>query len=530
MSKRISSPGTLFTNCRIWTPRGIISGSFGVSGNKFDYVGIEAPVSGYPKKIDLEGKLVLPALTDGHVHLVNGALMMTRINCTQIKTPQELRSIIQQYIHDNPAVEWIVGGNLHIKQVFRDFTPGSSSIRLFLDAISENKPLYIANYDYHSAVCNSAAFEISGLIKNINDYTDEEAERDYEGKPTGFVIEKARDFVFYSIPSPAFDTVVNSVGKMIEILHSYGITTVSDITYLQHLDVYRKLFEQGKLKVRINSYIPFRALESLEECEKQMSDIPKDLFEIKGFKEYYDGALGSETGLFKMNYLVKDSNGYKTEIAESGELLEFSRKIDKAGKQIIIHAIGDLAVSGVLDIAETLIKENGKRDRRFRIEHAQHIDEADFERFLLTDAIVSAQPLHMKYDIKIVQEKLPQEIVKRTHNYKALMNRGTVIAFGTDFPIVEINPFENIKLAVTRKSGNEVFLPEYKFNMHECIKAYTINNAYASFNENKAGTIEKGKLADFIIMKDNLFEMEEDRINEAKIESTYFNGEEVYLV
>lgn len=528
MSIPNSSPGTLFTNCRLWTPGGIISGCFGVSGNKFDYEGTKAPHSGYGKKIDLGGKLVLPAFTDGHVHLVNGSLMMTRINCTGIKTPQELRSKVLQYIHDNPAAEWIVGGNLHIKQVFKDFTPGTSSMRLFLDAISENKPLYIANYDYHSAVCSTAAMEISGLNKKITDYTDEEAERDFEGKPTGFVIEKARDFVFYSIPSPAFNTVFNSVDKMIGILHSYGITTISDITYLKHLEIYKKLFEQKKLNIRINSYIPLTEFENLEKCEKQMSDVPKDIFEIKGFKEYFDGALGSETGLYKMNYLGRNSNGYKTEIAGSGKLIELSKMADKAGKQLIIHAIGDLAVSGVLDIAEVLIKENGSRDRRFRIEHAQHIDEADFERFVQTGAIISAQPLHMKYDIKIVQEKLPAEIVKRTHNYKALLDRGITVAFGTDFPIVEINPFENIKLAVTRKSGDEIFLPEYKFNMHECITSYTINNAYASFNENKAGTIEMGKLADFIVMKDDLFNMDEDEINEAKIEATYFNGEEVY--
>ncbi len=185
-----------------------------------------------------------------------------------------------------------------------------------------------------------------------------------------------------------------------------------------------------------------------------------------------------------------------------------AKEIDKAGKQIIIHAIGDKAVSEVLGIAEMLVKENGSRDRRFRIEHAQHIDEADFNRFKKLNVIVSAQPLHMKYDIRIVKEKLPDKIVKRTHNYKALMDKGVTVVFGTDFPIVEINPFENIELAVTRKTEREVFLPEYKISLNDSVKAYTINNAYASFNEDKSGTIEQGKFADFIVMKDDLFEME----------------------
>lgn len=525
MSDQNSNPNkTLFTNCRIWNPYGITTGSFGISGNKFDF----ALNGGYRKKTDLAGKLVLPAFTDGHVHLVNGAMMMTRIDCTGIKTPQELRRKILQYMEDNPSVQWLVGGNLQTGEVFKNFTHGTGSIRLFLDAVSETKPLYIANYDYHSAVCNSAAFELSGLNQKLSDFTEEEVEKDYENKPTGLVVERARDFVFYNIPPSTIYEMTSAVEKMIAILHSYGITTVSDITFPRHLEVYHSLYEQNKLRIRINGYLPFDEFENVEKYEKQMSDIPKDIFEIKGLKEYYDGALGSETGLFKMNYLGKNSYGYKTEMAQSGRLLELARQIDKAGKQIIIHAIGDLAVSGVLDIAEILVKENGSRDRRFRIEHAQHIDEADFERFKQAGVFISAQPLHMKYDIRAVKEKLPKEIVNRTHNYKALMDRGVTVAFGTDFPIVEINPFENIKLAVTRKSKGEIFLPEYKISLHECTKAYTINNAYASFNEVKAGTIENGKFADFIVMKDNLFETDEDKINKAKVESTYFNGEEVY--
>jgi hypothetical protein len=231
--------------------------------------------------------------------------------------------------------------------------------------------------------------------------------------------------------------------------------------------------------------------------------------------------------LYSENYKGKNYKGYKTDTAESGKLLELAKVIDKAGKQVIIHAIGDKAVSEVLDIAEILVNENGTRDRRLRIEHAQHINETDFDRFKKLGVIVSAQPLHMKYDIRIVKEKLPEKIIKRTHNYKALMDMGVIVNFGTDFPIVEVNPFHNIGMAVTRKTDNEVFLPEYKIDLHNSIKAYTINNAYASYNEQKSGSIEIGKFADFIVMEDNLFEMPEDEIADAKVYSTYFNGEEV---
>jgi predicted amidohydrolase YtcJ len=518
---------SLFTNCKVWQPDFSFVNSFGIRNSLIDYSG--APKDNYEKIIDLKGKLVLPAFTDGHVHLVYGSLILTRIDCSGIASPQDLREKVRDYSKEYPDKKWLVGANLHIGGLLKNFTKGSSSARLFLDAVTD-KPLCIFNYDYHSAICNSLALELSGLNRKTGEFTPDEVPKDFEGKSTGIVKERAMNFMRDAVPPATLEENANAVERMIGVLHSFGITAVSDITKPSDLEVYKLLSSRNKLKVRINSYIPFDEFENLEKYEQEASEIPKDLFKIKGFKAYYDGALGSETGLFKMNYNGKDYNGYKTQMAESGEIIRLAREIDKAGKQIIIHAIGDEAVSGVLNIAEILERENGIRDRRFRIEHAQHIDEADFDRFTKLNVIASVQPLHMKYDIKIVQEKLPPAIVKRTHNYKALIDRNVTVIFGTDFPIVEINPFENIKLAMTRIADDEVFLPQYKIDLHNSLKAYTINNAYASFNEQKSGSIEKGKFADFIVMEDDLFNMSDNDISKARVKSTYFNGEEVYSI
>jgi hypothetical protein len=522
----------LFINAKLWQPDGRFKETFGIENGLLNFSG---SLSGagtikqkYSRVIDLKGKLVLPSFTDGHVHLVYGSLMMSRIDCTAINTPDELKEKILTYCKKNPGKDWLVGGNLDIAKVFKGYEIERGAVREFLDSIISNKPLYIANYDYHSAVCGSSVIEASGLVSKRNDFTYEEVPIDKTGKPAGIVKEKAFDFVRNSVPPSSLQERTDAVENMTDILHSYGITTVSDITKPSNLEVYSKLYEQGKLKIRINSYLPFEEFANYRQYLEQTKNIPNDLFEIKGFKEYYDGALGSETGLFSENYTGKNYNGYKTEMASSSKLAELAKIIDKAGKQVIIHAIGDKAVTKVLDIAEKLETENGTRDRRLRIEHAQHINENDFDRFKKLNVIASAQPLHMKYDIKIVKEKLPERIVKRTHNYKALMELGVVVNFGTDFPIVEINPFHNMELAVTRKADGEAFLPEYKIDIHNSIKAYTINNAYASFNEHKSGSIEKGKFADFIVMEDNLFEIPESEISNARVHSTYFNGEEVY--
>jgi predicted amidohydrolase YtcJ len=206
---------------------------------------------------------------------------------------------------------------------------------------------------------------------------------------------------------------------------------------------------------------------------------------------------------------------------ESGEVFELAKKIDSSGMQMIIHAIGDKAVSDVLDLYESLPYHDANRHR---IEHAQHIQEKDFERFKKLNVIASVQPLHLKYDIKAVHEKLPAGHVNKTHNYKHLIDLGAVVNFGTDFPIVEVDPFENMRLAVTR----EGFTPELSINLRECIKGYTINNAYSNFNDDTLGTIVKGKAADFVIMQDDLFETRPGDISKAKVRKTYFNGEEVY--
>ena len=236
--------------------------------------------------------------------------------------------------------------------------------------------------------------------------------------------------------------------------------------------------------------------------------------------------MSSETALFSENYLNRNHNGYRTENIENGEIFKMAKDINKAGLQMIIHAIGDKAVSEALDLYESLFNPGNKT--RHRIEHAQHISNNDFVRFKNNNVIASVQPLHLKYDARTVKEKLPPNLVNNTHNYKSLIDIGATVNFGTDFPIVEVNPFENIRLAVTRKTKDGIFTPEHSIDIHNCIKCYTINNAYSNFNQNAIGSITSGKAADFVIMENDLFEMNPDSIAGAKVLKTFFDGTEVY--
>lgn len=516
---------TLFINGKIWQPDGSFDEAFGINGKIIDFTGksAEAVKSDYDNIIDLGGRLVLPGLIDGHLHFCYGSLMLKRFDARNINTIAELKHDIEKYSESLPENGWIVGSNINLNVVLKGI---DTEEEFFVDEIYNKRPMFISNYDYHSAICNSQAYTIAGYKAGMFPETD--IVLNHEGKPTGIIKESAYDNMFRHMPLPTTEETINTAVEFTKTLHSYGITTVTDITLPENFEVYNRLYDENKLKVRVNSYIPLEEFYNLDKHKKNIAGIDPDLFSIYGFKAFYDGALGSESALFSKNYRNSNHNGIKTETVTSGDLDKISRAVDKQGGQLIIHAIGDLAVTGVLNLYEMLVKENGNRERRNRIEHAQHIAAGDLQRFKQYNVIASVQPLHLKYDIDIVKEKLPGELIGTTHIYKKLMDMGVIVNFGTDFPIVEVNPFANIQMAITRNAGKEAFMPGCSISLHECLKAYTINNAYSNFNENTIGTMQKGKFADFVVMEDDLFTMEPEKISAAGVYRTYFNGEEVY--
>lgn len=515
---------TLFINAKVWQPDGNFTESFGVNNGHFDFSGTNTEANSlrknYTEITDLKGKLVLPGLQDGHLHLVNGALMMKRLDCSKIDSVSELKDAIRQYLKNN-KVSWVIGGNLDLNRIFAGHSNQNGNV---IDEIFSELPLYITNYDYHSAICNTKALVSAGINYNADNFPKDEAEVSAAGDLTGFISESVMNMVYNVIPSPSLDDKVDAVADCIAMLHKYGITSVSDITLPEDIDVYIELWKRDKLKLRINSYIPFTEFENLQSYSDKTSLISKDYYTISGFKAFWDGALGSETALFSGSYKGSSSNGLKTEIVRSGRIYELAKQIDSDGMQMIIHAIGDKAVKEVIELYAGL--PNTKK-LRHRIEHAQHIQPDDYKKFGNNGILASVQPIHLKYDARTVFEKLRAKLIPNTHNYVHIIPFGGILNFGTDFPIVEADPFENIRLAVTRITDDGEFTPEHKIPLHECLKAYTVNNAYSNHNEDAVGSISKSKVADFVIMNDDLFEMDEQNIGNAKVHKTYISGVEV---
>ena len=472
--------------------------------------------------IDVNSKLVLPTFTDGHCHFIKGALVNSQLNLRDAATKNDFIKGIHEYKKLNNG-KWIFGGYFSESNFKEDIKLDKT----FLDEICPDVPVLISRFDLHSAFANSKALEISGIMNEQENFKPDEIIKDGNNDFTGELKERALYFVMNNIPEDSLKERTEVVIKQMQKLHSLGITAISDITLTEDLEIYKVLIEGNNLRLRVDSRLPFQELHNLKKYQTEFSEL-SPLIKFRSLKAFYDGSLSSKTALMYSNYKNTSHNGIRTEFVNSGEFEKYAFEIDEAGYQMSVHAIGDKAVTELLDLNEELIKRNGRKGRRFRIEHAQHIRNNDFERFKDLNVIASVQPAHLFSDAITATEIL--EDFKLEHNYKKLFDIGAEVCFGTDFPVVGENPFETIYYAMTRKvNGFENgFVPGNNIPLVECLEAYTANNAFATYDEGERGSLEIGKAADIIVMENNLFEMTGDEIRDAKVYETYFAGEKIY--
>lgn len=519
---------TLFTNAKVWTGKNSFADSIGfdqITG-KITFTGTKAQMNEMKKDfdeiIDLKGKLVLPAFTDGHIHFIEGSFENSMLDLRNARTKNDFKISINEYQNKHGA-KWISGGFFSEANFLEEIGLHKN----FLDEICSDVPVIISRFDAHSAFANSKALEISGILEATDSFTSEEIMKDSDGIFTGELKERAREFILDKIPEASVSERTSVVIEQMKMLHSFGITAISDITLTADLEIYKELINQNRMDIRVDARMPFNEFYNMKKYRDEFSEL-SDNIKFQSLKAFYDGSLSSKTALMHSNYKNAVHNGIKTEFVKSGEFERLAFEIDQAGIQMSVHAIGDKAVTDLLDLNESLIRKNGKRDRRFRIEHAQHIRDNDLGRFKELEVIASVQPAHLFSDAKTAYEILDDYALE--HNYKKLTDSGAIICFGTDFPIVGVSPFENIFYAMTRKAlGFENgFITENNFSLTESLEAYTINNAYASYDEKERGSLEPGKAADIIVMENDLFKMTGDEIKYAKVLETFFEGKKVF--
>ncbi|MBT8383349.1 MAG: amidohydrolase [Ignavibacteria bacterium] len=507
-----------------------------IEKNKIKYVGSESGAQKFlspeTELIDLEGKLMLPGFNDSHLHFLSGGHYLLGINLRPALSKEEFVNIIKKYIGERnfPESAWITGGRWD-HELWMDKTLPTKEL---IDSVTENIPVFVKRIDGHVGLANSLALKLAGITKDTPAPDGGTIERDSEtGEPTGILKDNAMDIVSDIVPDYTLEENVEAGLRALEEARKYGITSVHDITELGELYVYKKIMEDRKLTCRIYSIYPIDSYEDIVRAGVTVGH-ETGLITRGALKAYSDGSLGASTAWFFEPY-VQDptTSGLPMHIVTNGNLEKWAFDADRNRLQICVHAIGDKANNFMLNLFEKIKKQNSPWKRRFRIEHAQHLTREDIYRFSEIGVVASVQPYHCIDDGVWAEKRIGAERIKTTHPYSSLLENKTKLAFGTDWPVAPLNPLYGIYAAVTRitpdgKNPNG-WIPEEKISVEDAIKCYTLNSAYASFEENLKGSIEVGKLADFVVLSGDILTINPIEIKNVKVTMTVFDGEIIYI-
>lgn len=500
-----------------------------VNGNKIEHVGqrsdLTTEINSSREIIDLKNKLLLPGFTDSHLHLMYGAESLTQLNLSNVNSRNNFQNEVTNYLSKNKSFCWIMGFGWDENLFIEDGLPNLD----WIDKITGEIPFYATRKDLHMALANSAALKLADINSSTTDPPGGIIEKNKNGELTGILKDTAMDLVKKFAKSNFDQNKETAFKNAVNLLHSFGITSVHDISNNGDYNFFNSLASDGKLKLRINSIPRLEDIDLHPELYEE-AQFP-ELLRCKTVKAFADGSLGASTAWFFEEYLHNSGYfGLPTEIFQSGQIFDLVRFADEKGIQLAIHAIGNKANSEVISLCAFLSSKFGRRDRRFRIEHLQHIRISDIERARNEKIIASIQPFHLVSDADQISRRLPNDIINQTYPLKTILDSGITMVFGSDWTVVEPSVIKGIDAAVNRntRSGKKHWLSSQRISVKNAVDAYTRFPAYASFEEKIKGNIACGKLADFTILSENIFNIPPDQISNVEIDSTYFDGELVY--
>jgi predicted amidohydrolase YtcJ len=482
------------------------------------------------KVIDLQGQRVVPGFNDAHVHFFDGGAGLASVQLRDARTPEEFRDRIRDFAVRLPKNRWVLNGNWD----HENWIPAHLPTRQLIDGVTPNNPVFINRLDGHMALANSPALKLAGITRETPDPPGGTIVRDANGEPTGVLKDAAMSYVSRVIPRPGEDEIAEAIRAAMLYAAENGVTSVQDMSASPEVfAVYQKLFANGDLSVRISGHQPLSEWERLARIGVR-AGFGHDKLKIGGLKGFADGSLGSTTALFFEPYLddPKTSGLPSDEMIPESKMSNNILKADKAGLHVAVHAIGDKANQAILDIFAEAEKQNGPRDRRFRIEHAQHLRPQEIKRFGSQRIIASMQPYHAIDDGRWAEKRIGPERAKGTYAFRSLLDAGTVLAFGSDWFVAPMDPLMGIYGAVTRRTldGKRPagWVPEQKITVAEAVRAYTLGSAFASFDEKTKGSIEVGKLADLAVLSADIFKINPVEIEKIKVVMTIFDGRVIY--
>jgi predicted amidohydrolase YtcJ len=517
-----------------------------VEGSKIIYVGSDKGaldfITADTKVVDLKGKLMLPGFNDTHLHFVSGGEYLLGINLRPAKSKEEFVQILKDYVEMREGPDslrqdgtlpqlgrWVNGGRWD----HESWEVIELPTKVWIDDVTQKTPVFISRIDGHMGLANSKALELAGITKDTPDPNGGLIIKDNKtGEPTGILKDNAMDLVFDIIPPKSLDDNIDATLSALKEAKKLGITSVQDMTQPGELEAYQKLLEADELTCRIYSIWPIDRYKDIVNAGITAGN-DEEIIKQGALKGYADGSLGASTAWFFEPY-TQDTTiyGLPMDIITNGQMEQWSTNADENRLQLCIHAIGDRANSFMLDLFDQIKRKNKKWDRRFRIEHAQHLQHDDIKRFSVIGVIASVQPYHCIDDGVWAEKRIGPQRIYFTHPYKSFLDNDVVLAFGTDWPVAPLNPLMGIYGAVTRRTVDDKnpdgWIPEQKISVEDAIKCYTINAAYASFDEDIKGSIEVGKLGDLVVLSEDILTIDPVKIKDVKVEMTVFDGKIVY--
>jgi hypothetical protein len=516
---------------RVWAGKGLPEGSaIALRGERVLAYGDEAlikTVTGPATKvIELRGRLVLPGFNDAHVHFLDGGFGLLSVDLRPAKNEADFAKRLGDYAKTLPKGTWILQGNWDHEAWPSKALP----TRRLIDAVTPDNPVFVSRLDGHMALANGVALRLAGITRDARDPDGGTLVRDAAGEPTGVLKDNAQDLVWSAVPEATREMNLRAARAALKEAARVGVTTIQDNSAVDALPTYQELRAKGELTARLSVWRYIQSLAPLKAAGIR-SGLGDDWIRLGALKILADGSMGAGTAAFFEPY-ADDPQTSGLLLYPLAELEKMILEADAAGFQLAVHAIGDRANALVLDAFEKAAKQNGPRDRRFRIEHAQVVREQDLARYRALGVIASIQPSHCIDDMHWAEKRIGRERCRQAYNFRSFTSRGIPVAFGTDWFVEPLDPRLGLYAALTRefaeggpKGG---WFPEEKLSLEDAIDLYTRGSAYAEFAEGDKGTLTPGKLADLVVFEKDLFKVPPREILGTPVDLTIVGGRVVF--
>ena len=518
-------------NARAWTgdPQRPWADGIAISGERIAAVGSSAEIrkltgSG-ARVIDARGMMLVPGFIDSHVHFLDGGFGLASVQLRDAKTPSEFIARVNAFAASAPPGTWITEGNWDHER-----WGGELPRREWIDSVTPNTPVWVNRLDGHMGLANGAALRAAGVTRATADVEGGTIVRDSSGEPTGVLKDNAMALVGRVVPPPSNEQLDRALDAAMQFVAEQGVTSVHHMGSWSDLAVFERAHAARRLRTRIYAAVPLSTWERLRDtvAARGRGDAWLKRGALKGF---VDGSLGSHTAAF-FDPFSDAPHDRGLLVNTPDDLYAWTSGADRAGLHVMVHAIGDRAINLILGIFDRVARENGSRDRRFRVEHAQHIAPSDLPRFASLGVIASMQPYHAIDDGRWADKVIGVERARTTYAFRSLLDTRARVAFGSDWYVAPPTPLEGIYAAVTRRTIDEKrpegWVPEQKISVEEALRAYTIDAAYAEFAESQKGSLVRGKLADFVLIDRDLTRIPPETIRDARVTMTVVGGNAVF--